>query len=85
MCKSDFGDFIQEFVLIEEKKGWSHVQVLDIPQVDISDALSEKDKVKFTVHTRTGNTAGDAKTYELVNSVCVNFSCAKFYTVWLRK
>ena len=23
-------------------------------QVDISDALSEKDKVKFTVHTRTG-------------------------------
>ena len=25
------------------------------PKVDISDALSEKDKVKFTVHTRTGH------------------------------
>lgn len=36
-----------------ETNQFKHVLVIWEFQVDISDALSEKDKVKFTVHTRT--------------------------------
>ena len=56
----DVSNNMRHFEWTNEKH--PHLKVKKIPsatinpyvQVDISDALSEKDKVKFTVHTRTG-------------------------------